>query len=227
MRGGRRGGQLADPAPPPLPLLSLRCLACDARAPRADFQAALAAANPAAAAAAAAAARAAAASPCGARAADEPGGLMRGATAAPATMDEAHRGSEGAPFAVPVVRPDGDVELADAGANFAVPPCRACGGVLTPDVVFFGDSLPPARAAAAKDVAAGADLLLAVGTSLQVFSAFRLVQACLDGGGKLALVNAGPTRADGAASLKVVARAGEALARLAAHPALAVPRGGR
>jgi NAD-dependent SIR2 family protein deacetylase len=47
---------------------------------------------------------------------------------------------------VPVRRPDGDVELKDAGHAFLVPPCPDCGGVLKPDVVFFGDNVPKDRA---------------------------------------------------------------------------------
>ena len=195
----------------------VKCLSCGARTPRAAFQDVLAAANPGAAAAAAARAAASAASPCGA---NEPGGLAR----AGAGLEEAHAGSEAGAVSIPVVRPDGDVELADAGAAFIVPPCSVCGGVQMPDVVFFGASLDPTVAATAKAASSSADLLLAVGTSLQVFSAFRLAQACLDGGGALAVVNIGPTRADDGASLKVAARADEALARLAAHPQLAVPR---
>jgi NAD-dependent SIR2 family protein deacetylase len=47
---------------------------------------------------------------------------------------------------VPVVRPDGDIELGDAGHHFKVAPCSSCGGqVLKPDVVFFGDSVPKDR----------------------------------------------------------------------------------
>ena len=48
---------------------------------------------------------------------------------------------------IPVVRPDGDVELQDAGKGFVVPPCRSCGGFLKPNVVFFGDGIPKPRAA--------------------------------------------------------------------------------
>lgn len=138
-----------------------------------------------------------------------------------------HEGAESAPISVPFRRPDGDVELADAGEGFAVPDCPACGvGNLMPDVVFFGDSLPKARAEAAKARAANSDLLLVVGTSVQVFSAFRLVQACADAGGKVAIINAGPTRADSleAVTMKLPCLAGETFARLARHPSLAMPR---
>ena len=48
---------------------------------------------------------------------------------------------------IPVRRPDGDVELQDAGKGFVVPPCPLCGGILKPDVTFFGDAIPPARSA--------------------------------------------------------------------------------
>ena len=76
--------------------------------------------------------------------------------------------------------------------------------------------------------AATSDLLLVVGTSVQVFSAFRLVQACAESGGKIAIVNAGPTRADALGEDVVVMRlpclAGETFARLAGHPSLAMPR---
>ena len=55
---------------------------------------------------------------------------------------------------------------AAAYAGFRVPPCRKCGGVLKPDVVFFGDNLPAWRADATREAAAGADALLVVGSSL-------------------------------------------------------------
>ena len=141
---------------------------------------------------------------------------------------KAHEGAEGAPISVPFRRPDGDVEVADAGEGaFLVPDCPRCGtGNLMPDVVFFGDSLPKKRAEAAKNRAAASDLLLVVGTSVQVFSAFRLVQSCADNGGRIAIVNAGPTRADAldAVVMKLPCLAGETFARLARHPSLASPR---
>lgn len=57
-----------------------------------------------------------------------------------------------------------------------------------------------------------------------VYSAFRLARAAKAGGAKLALVSVGPTRADSLADLKAEVLAGEALSRLAAHPALLLPR---
>lgn len=71
---------------------------------------------------------------------------------------------------------------------------------------------------------AAADLVLVVGSSLMVWSAFRLIKAAKEGGARLAIVNVGPTRADDLADLKVEALAGEVMMRLAAHPRLLLPR---
>jgi NAD-dependent deacetylase sirtuin 4 len=123
-----------------------------------------------------------------------------------------------------VRRPDGDVELRDAGRSFLVPPCAGCGGVLKPDVVFFGDGVPRARAKAALAAASGADVLLVAGSSLMVFSAFRLARAAKEAGATLVAVNVGPTRADELLDVKLELLAGEALMALASHPALLLPR---
>ncbi|EFN59224.1 hypothetical protein CHLNCDRAFT_18868, partial [Chlorella variabilis] len=123
-----------------------------------------------------------------------------------------------------VQRPDGDMELGAAGQGFRVPPCPACGGILKPHVVFFGDGIPAERAQFALDLAHSCRSVLVVGSSLAVWSAYRLVKAAVEGGGaELAIVTAGPTRADDLAHLKLEARAGEVLARLAAHPSLQIP----
>ncbi|MFW6168268.1 MAG: SIR2 family NAD-dependent protein deacylase, partial [Ralstonia sp.] len=69
------------------------------------------------------------------------------------------------------LRPDGDVELAEADYEwFQVPDCAACGGVLKPAVVFFGENVPRARVGEAMARLTEADLLLVVGSSLMVFS---------------------------------------------------------
>lgn len=73
------------------------------------------------------------------------------------------------------------------------------------------------------DLATSCRSVVVVGSSLAVWSAFRLAKAAVEGGAKLAIVTAGPTRADELASLKLEARAGEVMARLAAHPSLQVP----
>lgn len=68
------------------------------------------------------------------------------------------------------------------------------------------------------------DLVLVVGSSLMVWSAFRLIKAAKGAGAALAIVNVGPTRADDLADLKVEALAGEVMMRLASHPRLLLPR---
>ena len=75
----------------------------------------------------------------------------------------------------------------------------------------------------ALEIAKCSDAVLVVGSSLQVYSAYRLVKAAQAQGAKLAIVNAGSTRADSHADLKLDVLAGEALSRLAAHPAFLVP----
>lgn len=123
-------------------------------------------------------------------------------------------------------RPDGDVEISTElmGTDFAVPPCDNCGGALKPHVVFFGDSLPPMRVEESMKLAAQCQLMLIVGSSLAVWSAYRLVKVAKESGqAKIAIVNAGLTRGDGIADMKVEGRAGEVLSRLADHPSLALP----
>src|SRR5262249_57287578 len=108
-----------------------------------------------------------------------------------------------------------DVELAEAKiAEFAVVAC-GCGGVLMPDVVFFGGSVPRTTLDAAWATFDRAELLLVVGSSLAVFSGYRFVRRAAERGVPIAIVNRGPTRGDGAAALLVDARRGEVLPQLA------------
>ncbi len=111
--------------------------------------------------------------------------------------------------------PDGDAELegADFGA-FSVPACPICGGMLKPDVVFFGENAAPERVEAAYEALAAADAMLIVGSSLMVYSGFRFVERAVAAGKPIAAVNLGRTRADGYLSLKVEAPCEEALAFL-------------
>lgn len=108
--------------------------------------------------------------------------------------------------------PDGDAEL-DGLAD--VPGCPACGGVLKPDVVFFGGNVPRGRVDAAFDRVRAAEVLLVVGTSLTVFSGYRFVKRASEWGMPVAIVNRGPTRGDGLATLTVDGLAGEVLPALA------------
>ncbi len=103
--------------------------------------------------------------------------------------------------AVSAFAPDGDARLDDAVVDsFRVPDCEACGGLLKPDVVFFGESVPAARVAAAAALVRSSDALLVVGSSLMVLSGFRFARAAHDAGLPLALLNRGVTRADALAT---------------------------
>jgi NAD-dependent SIR2 family protein deacetylase len=108
--------------------------------------------------------------------------------------------------------PDGDADI-DAAAveSFTAPYCDGCGGLLKPDVVFFGENVPGARVAEAREALARADALLVAGSSLMVYSGFRFVQLAHDLGLPIAIVNRGRTRADEFATLKVEGDVGTAL----------------
>ena len=126
--------------------------------------------------------------------------------------------------AVGEARPDGDVELAaDATAAFSVAACLCCGGRLKPRVVFFGDTLQPAVAAAAKQCAEECDALLIVGSSMRTWSAYRLASQVAARGKPIAILSIGESRADPLASLRIQAVAGEALQRAIAHGGLDLP----
>jgi NAD-dependent SIR2 family protein deacetylase len=114
-------------------------------------------------------------------------------------------------------RPDGDVDLDDT-ADFVVPDCESCGGVLKPDVVFFGENVPAARVQRcydAVDALGPDDALLVVGSSLTVMSGFRFVRRAARSGVPVAIVNRGPTRGDDLATVKLDAGCSEFLTALA------------
>lgn len=116
-----------------------------------------------------------------------------------------------------VDRPDGDVEIEDAD-GFVVPACEVCGGVLKPDVVFFGENVPPARVERcydAVDALGETGALLVVGSSLTVMSGLRFVRRAARQGTPVVIVNRGATRGDDLATLKVDEGSGEFLTRLA------------
>jgi NAD-dependent deacetylase len=81
--------------------------------------------------------------------------------------------------------------------------CPTCVGYVKPDVVLFGEMLPEAAMAEAHALAEGADVLLCVGSSLEVFPVAALPQLTLDAGGKLAIVTKGPTPYDDDAAVKL------------------------
>jgi NAD-dependent SIR2 family protein deacetylase len=113
------------------------------------------------------------------------------------------------------VAPDGDADLAALDfSGFQVPACSLCGGLLKPDVVFFGESVPQHRVQSAMLHLAHADAMLVVGSSLMVYSGYRFVQAAAAAGKPIAAVNLGRTRADALLGLKITRQCSSALAFL-------------
>lgn len=111
--------------------------------------------------------------------------------------------------------PDGDVDV-DAAlvAGFRVPACAACGGVLKPDVVFFGENVPAPRVDAAWARLDAAEALLVIGSSLTVYSGYRFAKRAVDQGKPLLVVNRGETRADPITTVKVEGAIGVTLEAL-------------
>lgn len=101
-------------------------------------------------------------------------------------------------------RPDGDSQLADKlSASLQLPTCPYCDGDLIPDVVFFGGTIPCDRLARCRENLQQADGLIAIGSSLQVYSGFRFCRFASTMGKPIALINPGKTRADDLAMLHV------------------------
>jgi NAD-dependent SIR2 family protein deacetylase len=111
--------------------------------------------------------------------------------------------------------PDGDADLDRHDfSRFHVPACAHCGGVVKPDVVFFGEAVPAARVSAALHALAQADGMLIVGSSLMVYSGYRFARAAAERGMPIVAVNLGRTRADALLAAKFEVPCAEALARL-------------
>lgn len=101
-------------------------------------------------------------------------------------------------------KPDGDAVLADEDTSrFDVPPCPACGGIVKPDVVFFGENVPKDRVEAAYAAVERSDGLLVIGSSLMVFSGLRFPRRAHELGKPIAIINHGRTRADELATLRL------------------------
>jgi NAD-dependent protein deacetylase/lipoamidase sirtuin 4 len=114
------------------------------------------------------------------------------------------------------LRPDGDAELpVEAVRDFQVAVCTCCGGTLKPDVVFFGDNVPPPTVEAAFALLEEGDALLVVGSSLAIYSGFRFLQRAADRHMPIGLINIGECRGGELVDVRVEARAGEVLPRLA------------
>lgn len=108
--------------------------------------------------------------------------------------------------------PDGDAELEGALLDgFSAPACPGCGGLLKPDVVFFGDNVPRRRVAEAMAVLAESDALLVVGSSLMVYSGYRFCERARELGMPVAAINLGTTRADALLAAKLAGPCGDSL----------------
>ncbi|CAG2153350.1 NAD-dependent protein deacetylase [Cupriavidus plantarum] len=119
---------------------------------------------------------------------------------------------------------DGDVELeTPLFAEFRVPVCERCEGMLKPDVVFFGESVPLERVDRARDGLARADAMLVIGSSLTVRSGYRFALWASETGKPVAALNLGVTRADPLLSLKVDAPIAPAMEALAAALRIDIP----
>jgi NAD-dependent SIR2 family protein deacetylase len=108
------------------------------------------------------------------------------------------------------VNPDGDVALEET-AGFTVVDCLACGGVLKPDVVFFGENVPRARVDSCYAQVSGASSLVVLGSSLTVMSGLRYVRHAASRGIPVVIVNQGQTRGDDLATARLDAPLGRVL----------------
>lgn len=115
--------------------------------------------------------------------------------------------------------PDGDADLGEAQLqDFVVAGCGVCGGLLKPDVVFFGEGVPPADVEQAWRSLDRADAVLVVGSSLMLYSGYRFVREAWRQGKPIAAVNLGRTRADEMLSIKFTEPCGRALSFLLERP---------
>ncbi|MCD5418531.1 NAD-dependent protein deacetylase [Rhodococcus pyridinivorans] len=112
------------------------------------------------------------------------------------------------------VAPDADAVVTDT-EDFVVVDCERCDGMLKPDIVYFGETVPRPRVDLAFSVVDGADALLVAGSSLTVQSGLRFVRRAVQRNIPVVLINRGPTRGDALATLKLEAGTSETLAFLA------------
>ncbi|WP_369142214.1 NAD-dependent protein deacetylase [Streptomyces sp. R44] len=128
-------------------------------------------------------------------------------------LEEANAGFE--PVAAGI-NPDGDADLTDEQvADFRVLPCVNCGGILKPDVVFFGEAVPPQRVEHCRTLVGEAASLLVLGSSLTVMSGLRFVRQAAQAGTPVLIINRDPTRGDRHALTRIALPLGAALTTLA------------
>ncbi len=133
-------------------------------------------------------------------------------------LSEANPGWREAVAITDQLKPDGDVDLVeDAVRSFTLVDCTVCGsGPLKPDVVFFGESVPAPRVARCYQLVAGSRALVVLGSSLTVASGLRFVRRAAATGVPVAIVNAGATRGDPLAQVRLETPLGATLAAVTA-----------
>ncbi|MFE1508604.1 NAD-dependent protein deacetylase [Streptomyces sp. NPDC058726] len=140
-----------------------------------------------------------------------------------ARLEEANAGF--APVAAGI-NPDGDADLSDEQVgDFRVVPCTVCGGILKPDVVFFGENVPPQRVEHCRALVREASSLLVLGSSLTVMSGLRFVRQAARTGTPVLIVNRDPTRGDPHALSRVALPLGAALGAVAERLDISVDGG--
>jgi len=111
--------------------------------------------------------------------------------------------------------PDGDSQLEQMDfSKIEIPYCRHCGGLLKPDVVFYGESVPPERVKICFDAVGRADAMLIAGSTLMVYSGYRFTRRAHEIGMPIVAINRGVTRADDILTLKIEQDCGSVLEAL-------------
>jgi NAD-dependent SIR2 family protein deacetylase len=133
-----------------------------------------------------------------------------------AIADQIDRLNPGLERVVGVVKPDGDVSAAPP-ADFVVPDCDLCGGIVKPEVVFFGEFVPADVFRHAESMLKDADALVVAGSSLVVNTGMRLVERALKQRKPVVVINRGPTKADNVATVRIEAGTTPALQAIVSH----------
>lgn len=121
------------------------------------------------------------------------------------------------------IAPDGDIHLRGVDyESFRIMPCPGCGGILKPDVVFYGESVPREKVESAYKYLEQSAAVLILGSSVMVYSAYRFCRRAVATGLPIAAINRGITRADGELALKLEEDCGETIMALLSHLGLAV-----
>lgn len=98
--------------------------------------------------------------------------------------------------------------------KFQTPLCPKCSGPLKPDIVFFGDNVPKERVEQVRNEVSRSDAVFILGSSLTVYSSYRIVLQAKEENKQVAILNIGPTRADNMADLKISTKCGDIITDL-------------